>query len=81
MPQKDVTWTKKHENGGPFRRGFASHPFAPPVCATRLGDVCLGRPSRGHSSRGHPSRGHLSGAHPSRAPLSRGQLLSQGNIV
>ena len=62
MAQKDVPGTKSHENGGSFRPGFSSqgHPSAPPVCATRLGDVRLGLPSRGHPSRGHPSRGHPS---------------------
>ena len=69
MAQKDVPGTKSHENGGPFRPGFSSqgHPSAPPVCATRLGDVRLGLPSRGHPSRGHPSGAHPSRAHPSRA--------------
>ncbi len=52
MAQKDVPGTKSHENGGPFHPGFSSqgHPSAPPVCATRLGDVRLGLPSRGQPS-------------------------------
>ena len=82
MAQKDVPGTKSHENGGPFHPGFSSqgHPSAPPVCATRLGDVHLGLPSRGHPSRGHPSRGHPSGAHPSRVPPCRGQPSTKVNI-
>ena len=57
MAQKDVPGTKSHENGGPFHPGFSSqgHPSAPPVCATRLGDVRLGLPSRGHPFVAHPS--------------------------
>ena len=88
MAQKDVPGTKSHEKGGSFRPGFSSqgHPSAPPVCATRLGDVRLGLPSRGHPSRGHPSRchpsrGHPSRAHPSRAPPSRGQPSSEVKII
>ena len=58
MAEKDVPGTKSHENGGPFRPGFSSkgHPSAPPVCATRLGDVRLGLPSRGHPSGAPPSQ-------------------------
>ena len=78
MAQKDVPGTKSHENGGSFRPGFSSqgHPSAPPVCTTRLGDVRLSLPSRGHPSRGHPS-----GAHPSRAPSSLGQPSSKVKII
>ncbi len=59
MAQKDVPWTKSHENGGPFRPSFSSqgHLSAPPVCAISLVDVRLGLPYRGHPSRATPSRG------------------------
>ena len=52
MAQKDVPGTKSHENGGPFRPSFSSqgHPSAPPVCATSLVDVRLGRGSVSGSS-------------------------------
>ena len=52
MAQRDIPEMERHEDGGSIRLSFPNqgHPPVPSVSAIRLGDIPLGRPSRGHPS-------------------------------
>ena len=50
MARTDMPKMERHEDGGSIRLSFPSqgHPPEPSVSANRLGDIPLGRASRGH---------------------------------